>query len=75
MLKRERKNIIEYIKANDHTYDYNAVNFNYYSDEELYELKKKLVRKNIEVKKLRRQREAVRPVHADPYKSPVNVFK
>ncbi|MDP2386251.1 MAG: hypothetical protein Q8M29_07755 [Bacteroidota bacterium] len=44
MNEEERQNIIEYIKANDSTYNYNAVNFKYYSDEDLLVLKKRLDR-------------------------------
>lgn len=31
-----REELIEYIKANDQNYNYEKVNFNYYSDEELH---------------------------------------
>jgi hypothetical protein len=44
MTKKEREAIIEYIKANDSTYNYNAVNFKYYSDEDLLILKGRLDR-------------------------------
>jgi hypothetical protein len=42
MKEEERQNLIEYIKANDSTYNYNAVNFKYYSDEDLLVLKRRL---------------------------------
>lgn len=42
MNEEERLSIIEFIKANDSTYSYNAVNFKYYSDEDLLVLKKRL---------------------------------
>lgn len=44
MTEKERQNIIEFIKANDSTYNYNAVNFKYYSDLDLLVLKKRLER-------------------------------
>ena len=44
MKEEERQRMIEYIKANDCTYNYNAVNFKYYSDKDLLVLKKRLER-------------------------------
>ena len=44
MTDKERESMIEDIKANDSTYNYNAVNFKYYSDEDLLILKSKLIR-------------------------------
>lgn len=42
MNEEERQVIIEFIKANDSTYNYQAVNSKYYSDEDLLVLKKRL---------------------------------
>jgi hypothetical protein len=42
MTPEERETLIEYIKENDSTYNYNAVNFKYYTDEDLLVLKKRL---------------------------------
>lgn len=42
MTKKERQYLIAFIQANDSTYDYNAVNFKYYSDMDLLVLKAKL---------------------------------
>jgi len=50
MTKKERQDLIEFIKINDITYDYSAVNFNYYSDNELSALKNRIeseMRKNL----------------------------
>jgi hypothetical protein len=44
MTEELRKELIEFIKANDSTYNYNAVNFKYYSDKDLLVLKERLVR-------------------------------
>ncbi|HXB40333.1 MAG TPA: hypothetical protein VNZ49_07300 [Bacteroidia bacterium] len=40
----KREELIEYIKQNDRTYNYNAVNFKYYSDKDLAILKKRIDR-------------------------------
>ena len=42
MTKKEREYLIAFIQANDNTYDYNAVNFKYYSDMDLLVLKARL---------------------------------
>ena len=42
MLQQEREELIEYIKVNDSTYDYNVFNFKYYTDKDLLELKKRV---------------------------------
>jgi hypothetical protein len=42
MTHQERQHLIDFIKANDTTYDYSAVNFRYYSDEELLALKNRI---------------------------------
>jgi hypothetical protein len=44
MTEEERKIVIEFIKANDSTYNYNAVNFKFYSDNDLLILKKRIDR-------------------------------
>lgn len=44
MTAEEREKLIEWIKANDSAYNYQAVNFKYYSDKELLIMKKKLER-------------------------------
>ena len=42
MTTKERDYLIAFIQSNDHTYDYNAVNFKYYSDMDLLVLKARL---------------------------------
>jgi hypothetical protein len=42
MTPEEREALIEYIKENDRTYNYSAVNFKYYTDDELRTLKKRI---------------------------------
>lgn len=42
MTNKEREGLIKFIKANDSSYDYSAVNFNYYSDKDLLALKNKI---------------------------------
>jgi hypothetical protein len=44
MTEKEREDIIEYIKTYDITYNYNAVDFKYYSDEDLLILQQRLIR-------------------------------
>jgi predicted nucleotidyltransferase len=41
-----RKELIEYIKANDHKYKYDGVTFRTYSDEDLLILKGKIDKEN-----------------------------
>jgi hypothetical protein len=52
MTLEDRKKLIDYIKANDHTYNYNAVNFKYYTDKDLLSRKERLV-KNEKRKKIK----------------------
>lgn len=42
MTQEERKDIIDFIISSDGTYDYSAVNFKFYSDDELIALKEKI---------------------------------
>lgn len=42
MSKKEREYLIAFIQANDSTYDYNEVDFKYYSDMDLLVLKARL---------------------------------
>jgi hypothetical protein len=42
MTAEERDALIEYIKDNDRMYNYNAVNFKYYTDEDLLILKQRI---------------------------------
>lgn len=43
--EEEREELIRFIKTNDNTYNYNAVNFRYYTDRDLIILKKILDKK------------------------------
>lgn len=45
MTLEERERLIAFIKANDHTYNYNCVNFRYYSNFDLLIRKGKLEKK------------------------------
>lgn len=47
MNQKEREELIEFIKTYDSTYNYNAVDFRYYSDKDLLVLKKRL---DVEIK-------------------------
>ena len=47
----ERETLIKFIKENDSTYNYNAVNFKYYTDKDLIVLKKRLDSELLENKK------------------------
>lgn len=41
-----REELIEYIKKNDNRYNYDAVNFKYFTDEDLITLRKKIDKRN-----------------------------
>ena len=51
MTPKEREIIIDYIKKNDSTYNYKAVDFKYYSDADLLKLKKRIDQEIEEKKK------------------------
>ena len=44
--EKAREELIQYIKTNDKRYNYDNVNFNYFTDEELLFLKKRVDEEN-----------------------------